>query len=82
MEEKIITLASYPNITEASIVQGRLEDQGIETYVVDANMQVEDAVPGPSFGAVKLHIRESDAPRAMDIISTSVAPDADNSTLL
>ena len=69
MEEHIVTLATYPNITEASIVQGRLEEEGVESYVVDATLQLEDALPGPAYGGVKLQIRETDLMRAQGIIN-------------
>ncbi len=70
MEDKIITLATFPNITEASIVQGRLADAGIESIVIDAQLPLEDAFPGPSYGGVKLNIKETDVLSATEILNT------------
>ena len=71
MEEKIITLATYPNITEAAIVQGRLENEGIESYIVDAIADIDDAIPGPTYGGVRLNIREGDRSKAYSVIQVS-----------
>ena len=71
MEEKIITLATYSNLTEASIVQGRLENEGIQSFIVDSIAALNDAVPGPNYGGVRLNIREGDKPKAFSIIQTS-----------
>jgi hypothetical protein len=71
MDERIITLATYPNIIEASIVKGRLEDVGIESFIVEATVAHDVAVPGPNYGGIHLNIREGDKPKAFSVIYTS-----------
>lgn len=70
MKENVLTLATFPNITEASIIQGKLARAGIESYVVDSNMNFTDSVPGDDFGGVLLNIREEDASKAQEILSS------------
>ena len=62
MEEKIITIASYP-YSRAQLLKGRLEAEGIECFLSNINL----VQPGISTG-VKVKINESDADRANKII--------------
>lgn len=68
MYEDLRTVASFPNPFLAHIVRGRLEAEGIEAHV--ANDVIFNANPGHAWadGGVKVRVRESDAPRALEII--------------
>ncbi len=62
MEEKIITIASYP-YSRAQLLKGRLEAEGIECFLSNINLVQPDISTG-----VKVKINEVDAERAYKII--------------
>lgn len=68
-EEKLITIASFPNITEAKIFMDKLSMEGIESYIADANMFFDYPVSSETTGGVRLNIRESDLDKASRIIN-------------
>ncbi len=62
MEEKIITIASYP-YSRALLLKGRLEAEGIECFLANINLIQPDISTG-----VKVKINEADSDRAYKII--------------
>ena len=62
MEDKIITVASYP-YSRAQLLKSRLEAEGIECFLSNINLLQPDIASG-----VKIRINEKDADRAMRII--------------
>ena len=62
MEEKIITIASYP-YSRAQLLKGRLEAEGIECFLSNLNLVQPDISTG-----VKVKIHEVDADRVFRII--------------
>ena len=62
MEEKIITIASYP-YSRAQLLRGRLEAEGIECFLSNINLVQPDISTG-----VKVKIKEADAGRAYKIL--------------
>jgi len=62
MEEKIITIASYP-YSRAQLLKGRLEAEGIECFLSNINLVQPDISTG-----VKVKINDKDADRAYKII--------------
>ena len=67
--DDLVTIASFPNPIEAHIAKGKLESEGIDSYV--ANDTLFSINPGYVWadGGVHLRVRESDAPRALRILS-------------
>jgi hypothetical protein len=63
--EKLITIGSYSNISEAYIFKNILDLEGIETFVDDSNAFFTPSVPDPHDGGVRLSVRDSDAARAV-----------------
>lgn len=61
----MVTLSNYPNVQDASIVQGMLEANGIPSVISDQNNLYV-----PIFGGVSLMVREEDLKRAQHLIST------------
>ena len=57
--DKPVTLASYSNIQEASIIRGMLESNGIPAMISDNNNLYV-----PVFGGVAVIVDEKDAARA------------------
>jgi nucleotide-binding universal stress UspA family protein len=62
MEDKIITIATYP-YSRAQLLKGRLEAEGIECFLSNINL-----VQPQISGGVKIKIIEKDAGRALKII--------------
>jgi len=62
MEDKIITIASYP-YSRAQLLKGRLEAEGIECFLSNINL----VQPGVATG-VKIRINEKDTDRVMKIL--------------
>ena len=62
MEEKIITIASYP-YSRAQLLKGRLEAEGIECFLSNINLVQPDISTG-----VKVKINDTDADLAFKII--------------
>jgi len=62
MEDKIITIASYP-YSRAQLLKGRLEAEGIECFLSNINL----VQPGVATG-VKIRINKKDTERVMKII--------------
>lgn len=64
-QDKLITIASYSNISEAYIFKNILDLEGIETFVDDSNAFFTPSVPDPHDGGVRLSVRDSDAAKAV-----------------
>jgi len=66
--EKIITIYHFNLLSEAMIVRGRLESEGIPCMI--QNELISQVAPfySDSFGGVKLQVNESDVAAAMEIL--------------
>jgi hypothetical protein len=64
-QDKLITIGSYSNISEAYIFKNILDLEGIETFVDDSNAFFTPSVPDPHNGGVRLSVRDSDAAKAV-----------------
>lgn len=60
----MILLDNYPNIEDASIVVGMLEDNGVPCYISDDNNLYV-----PVFGGVSVYVREEDLETARKLIA-------------
>ncbi len=61
----MITIATFANAQEASIVQGMLEANGINSMISDQNNLYV-----PVFGGVTLLVDEADAARAEELLKS------------
>lgn len=61
----MITIATFANAQEASIVQGMLEANGINAMISDQNNLYV-----PVFGGVTLLVDEADAARAEELLKS------------
>lgn len=66
MEEKLVTLAIL-TYAKAQILKNVLENEGIETYIMNVN-QIQPVISS----GVRVRIKESDLPRALKITESSV----------
>jgi hypothetical protein len=71
LSDDLVTIAAYSSPFEAHIVQGRLESEGIESFIQDeATAQNLTAIFGTDLaGYVRLQVRESDRERALEILA-------------
>jgi len=64
----LITIATYTNPLEAHIVRGRLQAEGIETYVAHEHHIWANWFLSTALGGVKLQVRPEDAQQAQEIL--------------
>ena len=64
------TIASYQYTSEAQIIRGRLESEGIEVFLQDAVTIDTDPLVSNAIGGVKLKVRTEDVVRAIYILNT------------
>jgi len=68
LSEKIITLATFGNYIEASIVKSKLESIGIKSMICDGNIFPYLPFFSPKFG-IRLQILQSDKIKALEILN-------------
>ena len=71
----LITIATFTNPLEAHIVRGRLETEGIETFVAHEHHIWANWFLSTALGGVKLQVRPEDAQRAGEILQQEQAGD-------
>jgi len=64
----LITIATFTNPLEAHIVRGRLQVEGIETYVAHEHHIWANWFLSTALGGVKLQVRPEDAQQAREIL--------------
>lgn len=70
MQDTFVTIARYPYSTEAQIVKGRLEADGIEVFLRD-NITIDtDPLVSQAIGGVKLKVLAKDEKAARDILES------------
>jgi hypothetical protein len=60
----LVTVAAFDTPLKASILASRLEAEGIECFIADAEVVGLNNLLAGAVGGVKVQVRESDAPRA------------------
>lgn len=68
-DSRLVTLAAFSHVLEAHIVKGRLEAEGIWSFVGDENTAVANWLYSNAIGGVKLQVREEDVERAQLILA-------------
>jgi hypothetical protein len=68
--EELVTVAAYPDVAEAELAKERLQLEGIQAFVVDA--QTAGVMPflASSTGGVRVQVDAEDAARAREILGT------------
>lgn len=62
---QLITVCTFSDITEAYIVKGRLENEGVPCYIADENVNVLRPSLGFTIGSIKLQVEASLAEKAL-----------------
>ncbi|MFD1062413.1 DUF2007 domain-containing protein [Winogradskyella litorisediminis] len=78
MEETFITIAKFQYTTEAQIVKGRLEADGIEVFLRDNFTIDTDPLVSNAIGGVKLKVLAKDKDAAMEILQSIKAYSLDD----
>ena len=84
MKNTFVTLARYQYSSEAQIVKGKLQSEGIPVFLVDQVLIDTDPLVSQAIGGVKLDVRQEDAARAgaiLDEIQSYSIDNAGNSLL-
>jgi protein-tyrosine-phosphatase len=67
LDDRLVTVAAFNNPSEAYLLKGRLETEGIECFVADENM-TNIGLYNPLVGGMKIQIRESDLAKATAVL--------------
>jgi|SRR5690606_23212020 len=68
MENTFVKVASFQYSSEAMIIKGRLEAEGIEVFMKDNNTIDTDPLVSNAIGGVKLLVRLGDKERATEVL--------------
>lgn len=63
-------VGSYQYTSEAAIVKGKLQSEGIEVFLADNFTIDSDPIISTAIGGVKLFVKTTDADKALQILST------------
>ncbi|NNE31791.1 MAG: DUF2007 domain-containing protein [Winogradskyella sp.] len=78
MQDIFVTIARFQYSTEAQIVKGRLEADGIQVFLKD-NITIDtDPLVSNAIGGIKLKVRTEDEKEARDILKSIKAYAVDN----
>lgn len=72
MSTSLITLASFRDLHEALLAQGKLLSAGIECRLADDNLVRMDWLYANAIGGVKLRVSEQDATAARELLNAPV----------
>ena len=71
--EPLVTVASFSTPLQANILASRLEADGVECFIADAETIGVHGLLAGAVGGVKIQVRESDSPRAAAILRTNTS---------
>ncbi len=69
MENKLITIATFPDALKAQIMRGRLEAEGIPAFIADEHTITNQPYLYMAYGGVRLQVAEPDRDRAQVILN-------------
>lgn len=70
MKEIFSTVAVFQYSAEAQIIKGRLEAEGIETFLADNHTIDTDPIVSNAIGGVKLKVRQEDETKAVQVMES------------
>ena len=70
MENKLVTIATFPDALKAQIVRGSLEAEGIPCFIADEHTITNQPYLTMAYGGVRLQVQARDTERAREIINT------------
>ena len=70
MSQTFVTVARFPYSTEAEIIKGRLESDGIQVFLKD-NITIDtDPLVSQAIGGIKLKVLAKDEDKAREILAS------------
>lgn len=69
MENTFTKVAAFQYSSEAVIIKGKLEAEGIEVYMADSNTIDTDPLVSNAIGGVKLFVKTEDSDKARQILN-------------
>ena len=68
-EEDLVTVATFPDVSEAELARERLELEGVRAFVMDG--QASGVMPylANAMGGVRVQVEPKDAEKAREILS-------------
>jgi hypothetical protein len=69
MAERLITVATFSQPTEAHILKGRLEAEGIPCFLGDEHIISAQPLYSVAVGGVKLQVTEGDVEEALEMLA-------------
>ena len=72
MCERLITIATFRNVTKAHLARMKLDMEEIECFLQDEYIVAIHSLYDNLVGGVKLQVRESDVPRAREILQLHI----------
>ena len=75
---QLTTIATFDNMPAAHIAKGRLEAEGIPSWLKDENLGQTDWLYNIAVGWIKLQVEPRDAERARAILDTDYSGDVDS----
>lgn len=78
MQDTFVTIAKYQYSTEAEIIKGRLESEGISVFLKD-NITIDtDPLVSQAIGGIKLNVLAKDEAQAIEILQAIQSYSIDN----
>ena len=71
MPSEFVTLMTFLNVADAEVKRLLLEEEGIKTYLSDAEIVSMDWLLGNAVGSIKLQVATADAERAVAILQSA-----------
>jgi hypothetical protein len=72
MADELVTLWTYRDLPEALIAQGKLESEGVESFLADDNVVRMDCFWSNLIGGVKLKVAAKDQETAMAVLAEEI----------
>ena len=69
MENKLITIATFPDALKAQIMRGQLEAEGIPAFIADEHTITNQPYLYMAYGGVRLQVAEQDRNRAQQVLN-------------
>jgi len=66
---KMVNVATFDTIIEASICKGRLEAEGVPCWLADEHIVQTDMLASPAIGGIKLQVSEEWEEKAREVLA-------------
>lgn len=74
---KKVTIASFDMLPDAHIAAGRLEAEGIQSWIMDEHLVQTDWLYSIAVGGIKVQVRPDDVSRAQEVLQRDYSHELD-----